>query len=382
VRRNLRTLGGVALVAVLAVAAAACQDSGSDSGSGSGEKCGGKLAIFGAFSGGNSGLVLPSRDAAKLAVEKFNAANSDCKVELVEFDTEGDPAKATPVASQVAGDQSFLGVIGGHFSGETRATAPTYEQAGLAMVAPSATATDLSTKGWKVFHRVVGNDDSQGPAAAKYMKDVWKSTKIFIVDDGTAYGQALAAKVSSTVGTPIGSDKVQEKQTNFSSTVGKVKNSGADAVFYGGYTNEAAPFLKQLRAAGVTAKFIAGDGVNDPAFPTGAGATESEGAVVTCPCLPSDKSKGTFQADFKAKYGAAPGVYAAEGWDATTVFLDAFKAGKNTRKDILDFVTAYDKDGVTKRIKFDDKGEITASNLVIWAYVVKGGQIVADQEVK
>jgi branched-chain amino acid transport system substrate-binding protein len=382
VRRNLRTLGGVALVAVLAVAAAACQDSGSDSGSGSGEKCGGKLAIFGAFSGGNSGLVLPSRDAAKLAVEKFNAANSDCKVELVEFDTEGDPAKATPVASQVAGDQSFLGVIGGHFSGETRATAPTYEQAGLAMVAPSATATDLSTKGWKVFHRVVGNDDSQGPAAAKYIKDVWKATKIFVVDDGTAYGAALAAKVTQTIGTPIGSDKVQEKQTNFSSTVGKVKNSGADAVFYGGYTNEAAPFLKQLRAAGVTAKFIGGDGINDPAFPTGAGASESEGAVVTCPCLPGDKSKGSFQGDFKAKYGAAPGVYAAEGWDATTVFLDAFKAGKNTRKDILDFVTAYDKDGVTKRIKFDDKGEIVASNLVIWAYVVKGGQIVADQEVK
>ena len=381
-RRNLRTLGGVALVAVLAVATAACQDSGSDSGSGSGEKCGGKLAIFGAFSGGNSGLVLPSRDAAKLAVEKFNAANSNCKVELVEFDTEGDPAKATPVASQVAGDASFLGVIGGHFSGETRATAPAYEQAGLAMVAPSATATDLSTKGWKVFHRVVGNDDTQGPAAAKYMKDVWKATKIFVVDDGTAYGAALAAKVTSTVGTPIGSDKVQEKQTNFAATVTKVKNSGADAVFYGGYTNEAAPFLKQLRAAGVTAKFIGGDGINDPAFPTGAGATESEGAVVTCPCLPPDKSKGTFAADFKTKYGAAPGVYAAEGWDATTIFLDAFKAGKNTRKDILDFVTAYDKDGVTKRIKFDDKGEITASNLVIWAYVVKGGQIVADQEVK
>lgn len=380
-RRNLRTLGGVALVAVLA-AASGCQDSGSDSGSGSGEKCGGKLAIFGAFSGGNSGLVLPSRDAAKLAVEKFNSANADCKVELVEFDTEGDPAKATPVASQVAGDQTFLGVIGGHFSGETRATAPTYEQAGLAMVAPSATATDLSTKGWKVFHRVVGNDDSQGPAAAKYIKDVWKSTKIFVVDDGTAYGAALAAKVTSTIGTPIGTDKVQEKQTNFSTTVGKVKNSGADAVFYGGYTNEAAPFLKQLRAAGVTAKFIGGDGINDPAFPTGAGASESEGAVVTCPCLPGDKSKGSFQEDFKAKYGAAPGVYAAEGWDATTIFLDAFKAGKNTRKDILDFVTAYDKDGVTKRIKFDDKGEITASNLVIWAYVVKGGQIVADQEVK
>jgi branched-chain amino acid transport system substrate-binding protein len=371
----------VVFIAALAVSAAGCQDSGSDTGTGSDGKCGGKLAIFGAFSGGNAGLVLPSRDGARLAVEKHNADTPDCKVELVEFDTEGDPAKATPVANQVAADASFLGVIGGHFSGETRATTPTYEQAGLAMVSPSATATDLSTKGWKVFHRVVGNDASQGPAAGKYIKDILKAQKVFIVDDGTAYGAALAEEVSKAVGTPVGTDKVQEKQTNFSATVNKIKTAAPDAVFYGGYTNEAAPLLKQLRQAGVTAKFLGGDGINDPAFPTGAGATESEGAIITCPCIPSDKAKGTFAADFQKKYGAAPGTYAAEGWDSATVFLEAFKANKTTRKDILEFVNAYDKDGATKRIKFDDKGEIAASNLVIWAYVVKGGQITPDQEV-
>src|ERR671919_106230 len=75
-------------------------------------------------------------DGARLAVKKFNAANPDCKVTMEEFDTEGDPTKATPVATKLAADTSFLGVIGGHFSGESRATAPTFESAGLAMVAP------------------------------------------------------------------------------------------------------------------------------------------------------------------------------------------------------------------------------------------------------
>jgi len=380
VRRTfLRRLGGVAMIAALVIPAAACQKSG-DSGGNDGD-CGGNLAIFGAFSGGNSGLVLPSRDAARLAVEKHNSANPDCKVELKEFDTEGDPAKATPAAATIVGDASILGVIGGHFSGETRATAPAYEGASLAMVAPSATAPDLSTKGWKVFHRVVGNDESQGPAAGNYIKTVLKSTKPYVVDDGTAYGAALANEVIKILGASTPRDKVQENQVDFAATVGKIKNSGADAVFYGGYTNEAAPFLKQLRQAGVTAKFIGGDGINDPNFPSGAGAQASEGAIITCPCLPPDKAKGSFAADFKTKYGAAPGVYAAEGWDATTVFLDAFKAGKRTRADVLAYVKAYNKEGVTKTIDFTDTGEIEPSKIIIWAYVVKNGTIVPEQEI-
>ena len=51
---------------------------------------------------------------------------------MVEFDTEGDPAKATPVANKIASDEDFIGIIGGAFSGETRATKPTFNEAGVA----------------------------------------------------------------------------------------------------------------------------------------------------------------------------------------------------------------------------------------------------------
>ncbi|GAA1041167.1 branched-chain amino acid ABC transporter substrate-binding protein [Virgisporangium ochraceum] len=378
-RRKLRTLGSVALIAAMAVSAAACQDSGG--GESEAGDCGGKIATFGAFTGPNAGLVIPSLNGSKLAVKQHNAANPDCQITLQEFDTQGAAAQATPIANQIANDQSFLAVIGGGFSGESKATMPIYEAAGLVMVSPSATAAELTTAGNKAFHRVVGNDATQGAAAAKYLKDVVKAQKVFVVDDGTTYGSGIAAEVTKGLGSLVASsDKVQEKQTNFDATISKIKTAQADAVAYAGYTNEAAPFLKQLRAAGVTAKFIGFDGLYDPAFPAGAGAG-ADGAVVTCPCLPAEKAGGTFAADFQKEYGQAAGSYGAEGYDAAKILIDGLKDGKTTRKDLFDFVNAYDKPGVSKDLKFDDSGDVEKSKVKIWAYEIKGGQITPQQEI-
>ncbi|MGC4895982.1 branched-chain amino acid ABC transporter substrate-binding protein [Micromonospora sp. DT31] len=383
-RRNyVRALGAVGLAAVM-VAAAGCQDSG-DSGGGNaagGDKCAGKVAIFGAFTGPNSGLVLPSLNGAKLAFKQFKEKNKDCNVELKEFDTTGDATQATPVANQVAQDTSFVAVIGGHFSGESKATMPIYEAAGLVMVSPSATAAELTTAGNKAFHRVVGNDATQGAAAVTYLNNVLKPNKVFVIDDGQPYGQGIISEVKKGLGPKVvGSDKVQTDQTNFDATISKIKSSGADAIAYGGYTNEAAPLLKQARAAGVTAKFLGFDGLYDPGFPAGAGAG-AEGAIVTCPCLPATEAGGTFSADYEKEFGQPPGSYGAEGFDGANVLLDGFKEGKSSRKDMMDWVNSYDKQGVSKYVKFDDAGDVEKSKVVIWAYEIKGGKIEPQQEIK
>lgn len=380
-RKYLRALGGVAMVASM-VAAAGCQTAGTDDAGGAKGDCGGKIAIFGAFTGANSGLVLPSLNGAKLAVKQHNEKNPDCKVTMEEFDTQGEPAQATPIANQVAGKQEFVAVIGGHFSGESKATMPIYEAAGLVMVAPSATAIELTAGTNKSFHRVVGNDATQGAAAVVYLKNVVKAQKAFVINDGTTYGKGISEEVVKGLGAAVaGTDTVQEKQTNFAATVSKVKAAGADAVAYAGYTNEAAPFLKQLRAAGVQAKFVGFDGLYDPAFAKGAGAG-AEGAVVTCPCVPAEKAGGTFAADFEKEYGQAPGSYGAEGYDAAQVLLDGFKEGKTTRKEMLEWVDGYDKEGVSKSIKFQENGDVDKSKVVVWAYEVKGGAFVPQQEIK
>lgn len=379
--------GLVAAAAASTLVLSACGgDDGGDTppaGGGTNAACGKAIGFFGALTGSAANLGINIKDGAKLAVDTYNKANPSCTVTLKEFDSEGSEDKAPAIATQVINDASVIGVVGPAFSGETDATGDAFSEAGLPTISASATRPSLADQGWKTFHRILGNDASQGPAAGRYIKNTLKATKVFIVDDNSAYGTGLAEEVTKIAGNAGGTDKVAEdgKQNDFSATVTKIKSSGADVVFYGGYYQNAGLLVKQMREAGVTAKFVAGDGVKDEGFVKAAGNAAAEGAIVTCPCNPPTKVEGTFFEDYKAATGKEPGTYSAEAFDAANVFLAGAKAGKGTRDDMQAFVTSYDGKGITKQVKFNDKGEIAEENIVVWAYIVKGGKIVEDQEI-
>lgn len=367
---------GLAVV-LLGVAACSGSPNGDDQGG-----CAVKIGFLGALSGGNASIVLPARDAAKLAFKQFEAEDGRCDVTLTPFDTGGDPAKAVPVAERIVDDEKFVGVIGGAFSGETRKIKGIFDRAGVTMISASATATDLTAKDpAAVFHRVVGHDEIQAAATAKFLTETLKARAVFVVDDGTAYGQPLADKVKELAGDAIlASDRVLEMQTDFTTTVSRIKAAKADTVYYAGYANEAAPFLKQLRDAGVDAPFVGSDGMYGSDFAQVAG-ERADGAIITCACIPPEKASGSFATDYEAEYGAKPGAYAAESYDAATIFLEAVNAGNTARDEVEKFVDGYDKTGISKHIKFNDKGDVARDSVVIWTYQLKDGELVPHEEV-
>lgn len=375
---------GVALVATT-LALAACGTKSGESSSGSaaaGKACDLKVAYFGALTGDAANLGINIKNGVDLAVNQYNEKHADCKVSLVTFDSQGDPAVAPALAQKVITDKKIVGVVGPAFSGESKAANPIFNEAGLNIISASATNPGLSTNGWKVFHRVLGNDATQGPAAAKYIKDVLKAQKVYVLDDSSEYGKGLADIVRKDLGALVaGNDQTKQdgKQDDFSASITKIKGAGADAIFYGAYYSNASKLMKQARAAGWKGTFVAADGVKDQAYIDGAGAAAAEGSVMTCPCIPPDKAP-EFAAAFKKAYNSDPATYSAEAYDAANVFLDGIAAGKTSNADMSAFITSYDKQGVTKKIKFDDKGE--PAEVAVWAYKVTGGKIVADQEIK
>ncbi|MER5702962.1 branched-chain amino acid ABC transporter substrate-binding protein [Micromonospora sp. NPDC002296] len=377
-----RVIGGVAMLALVA-GGTACS-SGSDEEEAGGSACGSKIAFFGALTGSSAALGINEKNGVKLAVDKYNKENADCKVELTELDSQGSPDQAPGLAQKAIDDTKILGVVGPAYSGESEAAGPLFNEAGLVTITASATNPKLAQQKWKTFFRAVGNDLSQGPAAGNYIKNVLKADKAYVIDDQSAYGAGLADEVKKVLGPAVaGSDKVQGegKQTDFSAVVTKVKAANVKAVFYGGYYQEAGLIRKQLTAAGVTAPLIAGDGVNDGAYITSAGQAAAEGTILTCPCQPSTEARGTFAADYKALNGTDPGTYSDTAYDAANILLAGIKAGKTTREGLLEFVKGYSGEGVAASYKFVEGGELDPAQVKVWAFKVTGGKVVPDQEI-
>ena len=334
------------------------------------------IAYIGAMTGDNAQLGKNEYQGAQLAIDQHNKANPKCQVQFKKYDTEGDPTKATGPVTQVVGDKNVVAVLGLPFSGESKATGKIFESAGLAHITASATNPSLSGNNWQTFFRGLANDNLQGPGAAGLAEKLG-AKKVFVIQDDTDYGIGLGAtstKAFQDKGILAGTDKVVQKQKDFAATAQKVVDSKADAVFYAGYYTEGAPLDQALVGKGFKGAFIGPDGVKDDAFVKQAG-DASKNAYFTCPCIPGDLIK-SFTDEYKSVSGnTLPGTYSAEAYDATAIMLAGIDKGNTTRDKMLSFITSYEGQGLSKKFKWDDKGEL--ADRAVYGYKVENGKIVS-----
>ena len=194
----------LALVAVLAVAATACggddddddgaaapeTTGGGDTGGGEAVDCTASIGIMGPFTGDVAAIGQEQLNWAKFAVETFNEERGT-SFELVEGDTQLDPAQASVVAPQFVDNDAIVAVVGPAGSQEVDAVGGIYADASMAFISPSATATNL-TEDYETFFRVVPTDADQGPTDATYMVEELGAQNVLIIDDQSSYSTGLA----------------------------------------------------------------------------------------------------------------------------------------------------------------------------------------------
>lgn len=333
-----------------------------------------KLAFQGPLTGDYGNLGVNISQGAALAVDQYNAKNPKIRVQLVKFDSQGDPAQAPALAQRIIKDACIVGLVGPSFSGETLASGPLYNRAGLALVSPSATNPTITSQGWKVFHRAVATDGMQGAQTAKLIKTKFAGKKLIVLDDASDYGKGIADIVRAEAAkqgiTVDKGESIVPGAQDFSSTIAKVRASGAGVVYFGGYYSDAGKLAKQIADAGISAQFISADGTYDKGFVTVAGAA-AKGAIATAPSAPLTVTKEgrAFKAAYKNAFGQEDGVYSAEAYDAANFFLSGIRAGKVTRAALLDHVKKGSYKGVTKTLKFAANGELGGG--AIYAYTVQ-----------
>ena len=171
----------------------------------------------------------------------------------------------------------------------------------------------------------------QGPAVANYLKNTLGSKKVCVVEDSTDYGLGLAKVVRDTLG-PVadGSCNISVKKgdKDFSAAVNQVKGASPDAVFYGGYYAEAAPFVQQLRDGGVTATFVSARRHQGPEFVKQAG---ERPRTRSCPAHAA-RHRSLRRRSTRRSSARTPGMYSTEGYDLATIMLKGIDSGRSPRR--------------------------------------------------
>jgi branched-chain amino acid transport system substrate-binding protein len=228
-----------------------------------------KIGHVGPTSGAIAHLGKDNENGARMAIEELNAANltidgKPAKFELLAEDDAADPKQGTAAAQKLI-DAKVNGVIGHLNSGTTIPASSLYNQAGLPQISPSATNPKYTRQGFKTTFRMVADDVHLGSTLGKYAIETLKAKNVAVIDDRTAYGQGVADEFEKAVaaagGKVVGREFTNDKATDFNAILTTLKGKKPDVVFFGGMDAVAGPMLKQMKALGIKAKFMGGDGI-------------------------------------------------------------------------------------------------------------------------
>jgi branched-chain amino acid transport system substrate-binding protein len=360
-----------------------------------------------AMTGGDSGKIkivssLPRTGASskqtddvvagiKMSLEERGNKAGNFTIEYADWDDASatlgkwDPAVEAENANKAINDPDIMVYIGTFNSGAAKISIPLLNQAGMAMISPANTAPELTKPGFddttlkslypkspRNYFRVIVADDVQGAAAANWAQKLGYK-KAYIINDQETYGKGVAGvfekQFKAIGGEVLANEGIDYKQPEFRALMSKVKEAGADLVYFGGLIETGGPqLLKDLRATDPNIGFMGPDGIQTSEFPKSAGEENAEGAYATVGGKdPKDlQGKGAdFFTKFQAKMGHEADPYSIFGYEAMNVTLDAIaKAGKKDRSAIMEAIrSTKDYDGALGKWSFDENGDTTLSDM-------------------
>jgi branched-chain amino acid transport system substrate-binding protein len=304
--------------------------------------------------------------AVRLAVEGAGTIRGHpVAVEVV--DGGCDPAAAERAVARFADDPSLIGIIGPLCSPACVAAAVVLGTRATLLISPRCTDVAVTRQGFGGVYRTAWTDAVEAVGAVDFARDELRAERVFLVNDGTLYGRSLRDVFKLFFGTShlAGNEEALTGSEDYGPVVRAIRKSTADAVYYAGFAEDAARFVRQLRDAGVTLPVIAPEPVRDAERFIAAAGDAAEGVYVTEPLPERPAAYMFFTAAYRARLGGAPPPYAAEAYDAAVVLLRAARLratgdGRRVtidRRSLIDAVARTDIQGVTGRIRFYPNGD-------------------------
>ena len=321
-------------------------------------------------------------NGARMAIDDLNArgvllGGKKVKWTLQAEDDGSDPKLGTAVAQKLV-DARVAAVVGHLNSGTTVPASKIYHNAGIPQISPAATTPLYTHQGFKTAFRIVANDNLVGRTLAAYSIDTLKARKIAVIDDRTAFGQGLADEFVKGVKAKGGAEVVSRQFTNdratdFNAILTQIRARRPDVIFYGGMDQVAGPMLKQMKALGIGAKMVSGDGICSEKLLVLAGDALGDDKVI---CAVAGGVSGAQEAGYAAfteryrkRYDIGLQTYAPYAYDAVMVFAAAMQQAQSADPaKYLPALANVKYQGITGDIAFDANGDLRNAAMTLYTY--------------
>ena len=279
------------------------------------------------------------QQGAQIAVDEINEKGgvNGYTVKLEVEDDQADPQQAVQAYAKLMDNGMNLS-LGSTTSGACVALVKEAKEDAIVTMTPSASQKEATA--FDNNFRVCFLDPDQGTYSADFIKENNLATKVAVLyDKSNTYSVGVYeafAKEAEKLGLSIVTTQAftDSSNTDFSSQIQAVKNSGAELLFMPFYQQEAAAVLMQAQGVLENVTYFGVDGMDGVLEKLG---TENQaianGVMLLTPfsASSSDPTVANFVAKYKEKYNATPDQFAADAYDAVYALCTAFeKAGLET----------------------------------------------------
>ncbi|MEA5060106.1 MAG: branched-chain amino acid ABC transporter substrate-binding protein [Clostridia bacterium] len=327
------------------------------------------LGFLSPITGPNAAEGAAARNAFQLAIDQANASGEyPYTINVLIMDDQSDPSVGVAGAQKIVADDTVVAATGHWNSGVAEATIPVFKEAEIPFLIWGAIRESLtSAENYPWVTRSAPTDVQENVPLAKAVLDDMGYSKIFIVSDTTSYGAgntaAFKAELASRGLEPLGVEEVQEGTVDFRAILSKVKNSGADCVYWGGVVTEGSLLKQQMYEEGVNALFCGISGNYSEDF-LKISPEAAEGALIVKPgiVLESTEAGKKFVEDYNAAGFSEPiGAYTPYAYEAALILLQALKTCGDapTAEAMRDAIKDGEFHGIMGTTTFSEIGQTT-----------------------
>jgi len=333
------------------------------------------IGVFEPMTGPMAGGGQMSNEGKYLALEQTPTV-LDRPIKMVLVDNKSEKVEAANAVARLIEYEKAVIIVGSSMSSLAIPGSEVANKAGIPIMGTTAT-NPLVTLGKPYSFRVCFIDPFQGAVMANFAVNNLKAKTAVIIQDIASdfsvglsnYFRQAFIKLTGDPKSVLGVISYQTGDQDFTAQVTYAAGKKSDVVFVpAGSYGDAALIIKQGKEMGITANFLGGDTWEAPEFIEVGGEAVEGGYFSThfdATAVTTEAAK-KFSDSFQKKYNREPSAFAALGFDAFNLVIDAInRAGSTDPKAIRDaLAVTKDYEGVTGMITLDFNGDATKDAII------------------